>query len=144
MVPLLRPPTTPSYTLFTIYLLHLISSGLGFISLSLHHSGPILARSLVLFITTASSLVLIGVTLSLPMTDAPPPEDTATFLASPEDRVSLWAWITFTWVGSLLDRSAKGKLEYSDIWKLAPVMQAQGVRATARGFRCGVPAMCVR
>jgi hypothetical protein len=56
-----------------------------------------------------------------------------THLCSPEDYLSIWQWMSFTWLSPIV---AKGKdtstrLEESDVWEFSPTL---GSRATFGKF----------
>jgi hypothetical protein len=40
--------------------------------------------------------------------------------SSPEDAVSLWDWMTFNYIGPILDRAGEGTLNEEDVWDLPP------------------------
>lgn len=148
--PLARPPTTPPWLLLGIYILHLVAATFAIISLTLHPHLRTIANIIAATLTTLTCLVLIGIASTYPLVapiSTPPDSDSDTVAPeqtqpeSPEDKLNLFAWVTFTWVESLLARSKAGKLEYSDIWTLPPVMQAAGVRSSASAFR-SVVSLC--
>jgi hypothetical protein len=40
--------------------------------------------------------------------------------SSPEDRVNLWQWSTFSFVKPIMDVAMKKTLDESDVWSLSP------------------------
>ena len=56
-------------------------------------------------------------------------------LESPEESVTLGAWIIFSWVGPLIRKASKARLNYADVWLLPSNMASEGVRRSAARLR---------
>lgn len=73
------------------------------------------------------SLISIVIILNIPLSD-PSPSEKATIstgnevptqtLSSPEDDITLWQWMTVSWLSSLLDLARKRQLHEADVWAL--------------------------
>lgn len=147
--PTLRPPASAPALLFVFYLLQVVLLVLHAISFSLHSSR--LSQdsfAFVLGFTGVHALVLtttLAVIVSYPMTpqktDKPADKDLIVHskneihLESPEETVTLAAWIVFSWVGPLIQKASKARLNYADVWSLPSNMASEGVRRSAARLR---------
>ncbi|KAK4053631.1 hypothetical protein OIO90_003870 [Microbotryomycetes sp. JL221] len=145
--PLVRPPRSAPLLLFVFYLGQAILLVLQLITLGLHGShwttralaiDTVLTSLHGVVIISALSLIL-GYRLSPhePMADVREPisdhrnEKDVITMRSPEEDVTLGAWIIFSWVAPIIARGQKNKLGYSDVWQLPDTMAAAGVRRSA-------------
>ncbi|KAJ6605651.1 ABC transporter type 1, transmembrane domain-containing protein [Mycena sp. CBHHK59/15] len=130
--PITHPSATAPYDLFSIYVLHFIG---GFLLLAGHvfeHtvSGTPLPSTMVLFglsVNLAVIVTLLYVTVKMPIglpSTFVRKEDIG-YSVSPEDYTSLFGWITFSWVYSLIQRGTNTTLEEKDVWTLSPTNQSR-------------------
>ncbi|KAG8813717.1 hypothetical protein FRC17_001460, partial [Serendipita sp. 399] len=83
----------------------------------------VLQDFLLLFLTSVMLYVAgtLPVTPLQPSSTASPPKATPTSdLSSPEDSVSFWEWVTFTFPALYYPISMSRRLEHADVWKLSP------------------------
>ncbi|KAM0747040.1 P-loop containing nucleoside triphosphate hydrolase protein [Meredithblackwellia eburnea MCA 4105] len=143
---LLHPPSIAPLSIITFLIAHVIFALLFLIHISLHpHPSSGLLISLILAIhVTLLSLASTSVLL-LPLHSAPPPPDPSEIVMessiearvtapSPEPYVSLFAWISFSWVSPLIKAGSEKKLGYEDVWKLQSTMASENVRESARAL----------
>ncbi|KAJ6563543.1 hypothetical protein B0H10DRAFT_2169170 [Mycena sp. CBHHK59/15] len=130
--PITHPSATAPYDLFSIYVLHFIG---GFLLLAGHvfeHtvSGTPLPSTMVLFglsVNLAVIVTLLYVTVKMPIglpSTFVRKEDIG-YSVAPEDYTSLFGWITFSWVYSLIQRGTNTTLEEKDVWTLSPTNQSR-------------------
>jgi hypothetical protein len=127
--PVVRPPATPPYDLFILYLMHLVGAIISFVAIVYDHriSGIPFPGALTLlalaanFIAISTCLVIaLGMPLSIPPLNVDKGKIGTTI--SPEDYTTLWgydvfsanphhllknpfnSWISFSWVEPLIDR----------------------------------------
>ncbi|GAA5886210.1 hypothetical protein JCM16303_004461 [Sporobolomyces ruberrimus] len=56
-------------------------------------------------------------------------------LPSPEPHVSLFEWISFSWISPLIKQGQVKKMGYGDVWSLPREMSSRGIRETSPGER---------
>ncbi|KAJ3988444.1 P-loop containing nucleoside triphosphate hydrolase protein [Lentinula detonsa] len=119
---LFKQPSTPPYFLISFASLHAFIS---FFNLSFHtpQNLHVWMGSLNVII----SVLFLWVAGSLPLQDIPPGERIAhrndvpsVLMTCPEDDVTLWAWLTFTFVEPIFAVANKGTLNDTDVWSLSP------------------------
>lgn len=80
--------------------------------------------SFLLLLLTGLSLYLLGtlpVSAHLPSNDVSPPKATpSSSVSSPEDSVSFWTWVTFSFPSLYYPVSSQRRLNAEDVWKLSP------------------------
>jgi hypothetical protein len=149
--PLLRPPTSAPFLLFTFYLFHLVFLILHTISSSLHSSTlpqqAFVANTTLTAVHAAFLLALVGTTTSYRLTPVAETEglgeptaskeddQDAITLPSPEGDVTLFSWIIFSWVRPIMELGQKARLDYADVWKLPSNMSSEGVWRSAQLLR---------
>ncbi|KAJ3833131.1 P-loop containing nucleoside triphosphate hydrolase protein [Lentinula raphanica] len=117
-----KRPSTPPYLLILFACLHAFTS---FFNLSFStFEGPYLWQGALNIVIPVLFSWIAG---SLPLQDVPPGEriatrnDTPSVLKTcPEDDVTLWSWLTFTFVEPIFDVANKGTLNDIDVWSLSP------------------------
>jgi len=116
-------PITPSYRLLSLYTTLMVSC-----SLQLFYGHGILAS-----IQLTLSLLLFGITLTLPLYPSVPRSTSKKYAIpaindlSPESRLNLWEYWTYSWMNPLLNL-AKGKsLEDEEVWNLMPELLHRNV-----------------
>lgn len=126
---LLRPPSKTPYILSLVSVTMATSAGIeayqNFVFGNGHRISSLLAALSAL--SLATSLVILTVCVSYPMTDVLPSPTVAPLgsrpshlYSSPEDAVSLWNWMTFNYINPILDRAGEGTLNEEDVWDLPP------------------------
>lgn len=117
-----RPRSTPGSALVLFLTLLLVQ--LVMLSTVLHFTAR---QGLIVWILqTMATLACIVVILNMPMRDALldsqdicSPFQTPTFkLRSPEDNLSLWDWMSVSWIGPIVQAGCQRQLHDQDIWKL--------------------------
>lgn len=145
-ISLLRhPPVTAPYLHFVLYILYTIATLLALITFVLHppHASDYTFSAIALGLHLITCIALILITITFPLSPPSPAKAAevtdegkeSPLLESPEGSVSLGAWITFSWVGSLIRQGGVKKLETADIWELSGTMKAEEVRRSARQLR---------
>ena len=103
-------------------------------------------EGLPLSLSVLISFMIIVVTLQLPMLPAgasahevstPFTEPTNT-LRSPEDKLTLWQFMTVSWMQSLIVRGKKSQLDDADVWKLGYEFQHRVLRDNFQELRGSV------
>ncbi|KDN42598.1 hypothetical protein K437DRAFT_158415 [Tilletiaria anomala UBC 951] len=61
----------------------------------------------------------------------------ASKLSSPEDTCTLFHWLTFRWVASLLRATRKGKLDETDVWQLSRFVKSRVLIRKWNEYRVG-------
>lgn len=152
-----RPPLAAPFVIFFFLIAHIVVALFRLVSLSLHLPPPSSrAIPIALLSTNLASLtgllaIVLSYRLSVPDPDVlkPPPVPVAATgtvpadtisLPSPENDVTLFAWISFSWVGTIIRAGGVKRLGYADIWHLAPTMASEGVRRSAMELKC-VPSL---
>ncbi|KAG9120092.1 hypothetical protein FRC07_004567, partial [Ceratobasidium sp. 392] len=107
--PILRLSRTPYYDLFTIY-----GARIGF---------NWVLRGCNVLICLAGLVVIAGMPLSVMPNRRV--EESSSDSASLEDRCTLWEWITFSWVTSIISLGTSRPLEEKDVWKLSYTMRTR-------------------
>lgn len=59
-------------------------------------------------------------------------------LRSPEDNLTLWQWISVSWISRLLDRAGKRQLNDEDVWSLSFEFQHRQLHDNFRQLRGSV------
>ncbi|KAF3343906.1 Endo-1,4-beta-xylanase I [Verticillium dahliae VDG2] len=114
-----RPVKTPT-TLLALYLVILVCSIIPFATLQFHFK----SSSWPYFVNFAISLASIFGILAMPMrdpsllTDGIGHKDPTYTLRSPEDNLTLWTFMTVSWMAPLISRGKQRKLNDEDIWQL--------------------------
>ncbi|KAJ7863247.1 hypothetical protein B0H13DRAFT_2237135 [Mycena leptocephala] len=130
--PIVSPPVTAPYDLFSVYVLHVVGGALLLGGHLFDHAVAAvpLPSTLVLIGFSANLVVvftLLYVTVQMPM-NLPSPhvkkEDIGRSV-SPEDYTRLWGWMTFNWVFPLIKRGTTETLNENDVWGLSPTMQSR-------------------
>ena len=151
--PLLKPPLTPPYDLFVLYLAHLVMGvimlgAVLFNHLSYDESLPEtwglvgLVGNLALLIL--GLVLIVSARMAVPPKGVNPDDVVCTSFAihglyqctylllraqgktvSPEDYTTLWGWITFSWVYPLVKKGTNTTLSEKDVWDLSPTMQSR-------------------
>ncbi|KAJ7693235.1 hypothetical protein B0H17DRAFT_506734 [Mycena rosella] len=132
--PVARPTATPPFDLLAIYLAH-IGGGilqLGGYLFQHNASGAPLPGTWVLVglsVNLAASVGLVVVIMGMPLalpSHLVKKEDIG-LSVSPEDYTSLWGWVSFAWVYSLVKRGRNTTLNEKDVWNLSPNMQSRPI-----------------
>ncbi|KAL1748165.1 hypothetical protein HDZ31DRAFT_30137 [Schizophyllum fasciatum] len=132
--PVARPPTTVPWDLFVVYCAHLIGAVLLLGGAIFDHDvyasplpGP--AALVAQLLHVAAVIFLLAIVLQTPL-DLPSQkinkEDIGTRLI-PEDYVTLFQWITFSWVYPIVKRGRSRTLELIDVWDLSPSLQSRPI-----------------
>ncbi|CRK35916.1 hypothetical protein BN1708_006839 [Verticillium longisporum] len=114
-----RPVKTPT-TLLALYLVILVCSIIPFATLQFHFK----SSSWPYFVNFAISLASTSGILAMPMrdpgllTDGIGHKDPTYTLRSPEDNLTLWKFMTVSWMAPLISRGKQRKLNDEDIWQL--------------------------
>lgn len=120
---LIKPSVTPPYDVFILLVIQLATATVGLVGHAYNHYGygapwpeawVLIGETLDL--ATISTLVLV--ILKTPVEAVP--NSTPDTLASPEDRATLWGWMTFGFVNPLVAKGAEGPLTESDVFELSP------------------------
>ncbi|KZP20510.1 hypothetical protein FIBSPDRAFT_932199 [Athelia psychrophila] len=132
MRPIVKAQATAPYDLFILYLIQLVMSCLLLGGVAYEHDvynrplpSPSSMASLVF--NLAATLVLLGVVLSMPLalpSNRVKKSDIGVTV-SPDDYVTLWGWITFSWIAPIIKKGAHTTLVDSDIWSLSPTMSSK-------------------
>lgn len=131
--PMIKPTTTPPYTLLLLTITFLSSSVLRVFNLSLHLS-PIVERDdwntiKVLLLESVGALAIIGIIVSFPFNTPTAQQevkkDSKMFLTSPEEQVSLAGFLSFQWTKSLEELANIRTLDHKDLWALKPSLKTE-------------------
>ncbi|KAK4688623.1 hypothetical protein P7C73_g1481, partial [Tremellales sp. Uapishka_1] len=124
----LHPPSTPPFTSMIAYVvlwsISLINVGLSLYVRSTSGSYPAWATPGRIAVEIANALVctvLLYVSGGLPL--AAPEVISRIPETYPDDKVTLWSWLTFTWVNPLIHEGASKELDPKDLPNLSPTMQ---------------------
>ncbi|TFK56635.1 pleiotropic drug resistance ABC transporter [Heliocybe sulcata] len=125
----MKPPLTTPYFLVAFFGVNVL---VAFVNLLLDTVSPKLdvAELIVDSVDCFVPGVLFYITGSLPMEALLPADNVAcptdapsSALTSPEDRVSLWSWCTFSFVEPIFGVAMKHRLDDVDVWRLSPYFQ---------------------
>jgi hypothetical protein len=128
--PAFTPKPTPYYDLILLFVAQLggrslVLGGDLFAyqvgKLPLPKGLPLAAQVLDLLALT----VLLGVTLSTPLSVAAPTTATADENTSPEEITTVWGWLYFGWMVPLIHKGTSQALSEKDVWDLTPVMRSR-------------------
>ncbi|KAI0048024.1 multidrug resistance-associated ABC transporter [Auriscalpium vulgare] len=130
--PILHPKPTPSYRLFSLYIIlfgvEVLSLG-GFMYDKSVQGLPLPPTTLFSahVANLSALLLLIGTVLSMPVNIASDRVEKADIgkSVSPEDYTSLWGWVTFSWIWPLIKKGTRGTLNEPDVWSLSPTNQSR-------------------
>ncbi|KAI5116711.1 hypothetical protein M0805_003223 [Coniferiporia weirii] len=134
LVPLVRPSATPTSSLFSLYLLHLIGGTLllgGALldarvgSAPLPSTPALIGYALNLGAVTLLLLVQLSRPLALPSSAVDKTE--IGNRVSPEDYTTLWGWVSFGWIVPLVRRGTYNTLNEDDVWALSVTMRSRPV-----------------
>lgn len=114
--PLIHPPVTAQYPLSVLYLLSLLSSLAALYNISVNSfvdDFPFNGKVALLLLTIDAALAFIGLSIvvGMPMeeNDEPKPDSDGT-LPAPDDHVTLWQWVTSTWVSPIIVIGMQGAI----------------------------------
>ncbi|THH08106.1 hypothetical protein EW145_g2928 [Phellinidium pouzarii] len=134
LVPITCPTATPSPSLVSLYVAHLIGGALllgGELldsrtdGVSLPSSPFLVPYSLNLVATVFMLLVQLSRPLAFPSTVID--EADIGKKVSPEDYTTLWGWMSFGWIMPLIKRGTYNTLSEDDVWELSVTMRARPV-----------------
>ncbi|KAE9409119.1 P-loop containing nucleoside triphosphate hydrolase protein [Gymnopus androsaceus JB14] len=118
---LLKPPSTPPYWLILFASLHAFISFFNFCFSTLDSQPWLRTFDWII------SALFVWIAGTLPLQKIPPGQRIASSndiptvaLTCPEDNVTLWSWLTFTFVEPLFAVANKGTLNDTDVWSLSP------------------------
>ena len=137
-----RRPTTTPFSLLALYSSLLLSHFVLFSDVSSKRSFDGIAAVLGLL----AGFVALATVLSMPMRDPTLPSDEISLafsapdpqLRSPEDNLTLWQFMTVSWMEPLLSLGATRQLHDSDIWALGYEFQHQRLHQRFRELRGSV------
>ena len=101
--------------------------------------------SLPMTLNTVFSFLIIIIALNMPMRlgtqddqSSPPFTEPTSSLRSPEDRLTLWQFMTVSWMHPLISCGRLRKLEDEDVWKLGYEFQHRGLHENFRELKGSV------
>ncbi|KAL1762723.1 hypothetical protein FB107DRAFT_198344 [Schizophyllum commune] len=130
--PVVRPPTTVPWDLFVLFCAHLFGAVLilgGVIFDRAINGVPwpspptLVAQSLHL----AAVLLVLRVVLQTQLNVPSDRIDKEEIRDIPEDYVTLFEWLTFTWVYAFIRKGRYNTLDLADVWNLSPIMRSRPV-----------------
>ncbi|KAF7974527.1 hypothetical protein HWV62_11990 [Athelia sp. TMB] len=130
--PILNAQATAAYDLFTLYFIHLFAGSLllGGVLYDMDvyaQPAPGVGVIASLIFNLVATIALLCVVLSMPL--AIPSNKVRKsdigVTVSPDDYVTLWGWITFSWMSPIMKKGTHTTLVESDIWKLSPTMSSK-------------------
>lgn len=138
---LCRPKTTP-ISLLALYSSLLVSHFVLFIESSFAPRLEVIRAAC----GTFAALVALASILRMPMRDPDLPSDQISppfgspdpLLRSPEDNLTLWQFMTVSWMSPLISLGAKRQLNDQDIWSLSYEFQHRGLHDAFRELRGSV------
>ncbi|KAF7503016.1 hypothetical protein GJ744_004723 [Endocarpon pusillum] len=133
-----RPKTTP-FSLLALYSSLLVSHSIIFID-----NHPALRHdSIATILGALTALLAIAIILHMPMRDSDLPDDQISQvfeapdprLRSPEDNLTLWQFMTISWMEPLISLGAKRQLNDQDVWQLGYEFQHKRLHDKFRELR---------
>ena len=133
-----RPKTTP-FSLLALYSSLLVSHSIIFIE-----NQPALRHdSIATVLGALAALLAMAIILHMPMRDSDLPNDQISQvyeapnprLRSPEDNLTLWQFMTVSWMGPLISLGTKRQLNDQDVWQLGYVFQHKRLHDKFRELR---------
>ncbi|KAL1696726.1 hypothetical protein GGG16DRAFT_43160 [Schizophyllum commune] len=130
--PVVRPPTTVPWDLFVLFCAHLFGAVLILGGVIFDHAinsipwpSPLtlVAQSLHL----AAVLLVLGVVLQTQLNVPSNRIDKEEIRDIPEDYVTLFEWLTFSWVYAFIRKGRYNTLDLADVWNLSPIMRSRPV-----------------
>lgn len=141
LIAICRPVTAP-LSLFALYVSIFITQAIIFVDspAGLH------IKDLPCILALISALVAIGIILATPMRHPHLPKDQIspafgppTFdLRSPEDDLTVWQFMTVSWMAPLMSIGNKRQLNDEDVWQLGYEFQHRGLHDTFRELKGSV------
>ncbi|KZP20527.1 multidrug resistance-associated ABC transporter [Athelia psychrophila] len=130
--PIVKAQATVPYDLFILYLVQLVMSCLLLGGVAYEHdvyNRPLPATSFMasLVFNLVATLVLLGVILSMPLalpSNRVKKSDIGVTV-SPDDYVTLWGWVTFSWIWPIIKKGTYTTLVEADVWRLSPTMSSK-------------------
>ncbi|KAJ3895149.1 pleiotropic drug resistance ABC transporter [Lentinula edodes] len=133
---LFKKPATPPYFLILFASLHIFVSFFNLCSRTPEVSLWIGALNLVI------PVLFLWVAGTLPLRDTPPGERIASKndipsvnMTCPEDNVTLWSWLTFSFVEPIFTVANEGTLNEGDVWSLSPYFKHKNLFNKYLGYQ---------
>uniref|UniRef100_D8Q0Y8 Multidrug resistance-associated ABC transporter n=1 Tax=Schizophyllum commune (strain H4-8 / FGSC 9210) TaxID=578458 RepID=D8Q0Y8_SCHCM len=130
--PVIRPPTTVPWDLFVLFCAHLFGAVIILGGVMFDHAIngvpwpstlTLVAQSLHL----AAVLLVFGVVLQTQLNVPSDSIDKEEIRDIPEDYVTLFEWLTFSWVYAFIRKGRYNTLDLTDVWNLSPIMRSRPV-----------------
>ncbi|KAF7979956.1 hypothetical protein HWV62_40400 [Athelia sp. TMB] len=130
--PITNAQATAPYDLFVLFLIQLVGSSLllggVFYDMDVYaQPAPGVGVMTALTFNLLATIALLGIVLSMPLalpSNRVKKSDIGVTV-SPDDYVTLWGWITFSWIYPIVKKGARTTLVDSDIWNLSPTMSSK-------------------
>ncbi|KAF8554053.1 hypothetical protein OG21DRAFT_1497299 [Imleria badia] len=132
--PVFWPKPTAHFDLFTLYLVHLVFGvivlgGIVYDNRVLHVPLEPRIRFACLIFNLVAVLLELALVSTMPM-DLPSSrvnKEDISVKYSPEDYVTIFQWVTFSWVYPLVKRGTETTMNEEDVWDLSPTSQSRPV-----------------
>ncbi|KAF7982635.1 hypothetical protein HWV62_27065 [Athelia sp. TMB] len=134
--PIVRAQATVPHDLFLLYVVQLFGGALllGGVLYDMDVyllPAPGVEVMAALTFNLVATLALLCVVLSMPLVvpSSRVKKSDIGVTVSPDDYVTLWGWVTFSWIYPIVKKGARVTLVESDVWKLSPTMASKPLLA---------------